>query len=142
MQPETGTLAAVVAEENEVHFFLAKDYESGTGPTAEVRVGATPCSVAYKRYGDKHVFAVVCSQDSHLYLFNADGGKEIASHRDSGGYLTSFALTTNEDQVVFARRSSLLVVDADFSKLVYDNGNFLTVVFGKDALEKRCLPGA
>lgn len=72
LHPETGSLAAISAATNEAVFFRAAQLATASdAPAARVRVGATPCSVFYKRYRDQHVFAIVCSQDSHMYLVDA-----------------------------------------------------------------------
>lgn len=70
--PESGDLAAVDAEAGTATLFRSA-YFSGdkTALVGPVRVGATPCSIVLKRYRDKTYFAVVCTQDSHLYLFDA-----------------------------------------------------------------------
>ncbi len=74
IQPETGTIATLSAETYEVFFFRQSELLAGnTTPVAKVRVGATPCEIFYKRYHDISVFAVVCTQDSHLYLIHAGG---------------------------------------------------------------------
>lgn len=74
LHPETGAVAALSAESNEAVFFRHADLAKGTAePSATIRVGSTPCSVFYKQYQKTRVFAVVCSQDSHMYLINADG---------------------------------------------------------------------
>lgn len=72
INPATGDIAAVSAENNSAEFFAGSQLAKGkTEPAAKVRVGATPCSVFFKQFGEKSVFAVVCSQDSHMYLINA-----------------------------------------------------------------------
>lgn len=77
LNPETGTIAAVDASRNEAVFYRLESQSGGMAkPDTTARVGSTPCSVFYKRFGEKRVFAVVCTQDSHLYLFQADGSKK------------------------------------------------------------------
>ena len=72
MHPETGAVAALSAETNEVALFRYADLKAvESAPAAKIKVGGTPCSVVYKRFGDKRVFAVVCSQDSHMYVIDA-----------------------------------------------------------------------
>ena len=72
LNPETGTLASIYAESNEIIFFREADLTNESPvPTAKHAVGSTPCSVFFKAFDDKRVFAVVCTQDPHMYLFDA-----------------------------------------------------------------------
>jgi hypothetical protein len=68
LNPETGDLVAVAAETGEAFLFRVADLEAGkTEPAAKARVGPTACAVFFKRYQDVRVFAVVCTQDAHMY---------------------------------------------------------------------------
>lgn len=72
LNPETGTLAAISAESNEVVFFRSADLNTASPmPVVKQTVGMTPCSIFYKVFQEKHVFAVVCTQDPHMFLFEA-----------------------------------------------------------------------
>lgn len=72
LNPETGTVASISAESSEIVFFRETDLSSETPvPTAKHSVGSTPCSIFYKAFQDKRVFSVVCTQDPHMYIFDA-----------------------------------------------------------------------
>ena len=73
MHPETGTVAAVLAETNQVYFFRIDDLAAGKASSAAiVEVGATPCSIVYKKYANLQVFVVVCIADVHMYIIDAN----------------------------------------------------------------------
>jgi len=69
MNPETGDFVALSAETNEAVLFREADAKKT--PAAKLGVGSTPCSVCFKQFGEQTVYAVVCSQDSHMYLIDA-----------------------------------------------------------------------
>ncbi len=78
--PQSGDLIALAAEKNQAEIFTAENLDAGkTEPVATIRVGSTPVSVFYKRYQDQEYFAVVCSQDSHLFLISAKAPYELVS---------------------------------------------------------------
>jgi len=67
MHPKTGDIIALDAEKGQAVRFRSGDLEKESPePTNTLRVGSTPVSVFYKEFGDKQVYAVVCSQDSHM----------------------------------------------------------------------------
>lgn len=70
IHPKTADIIALSAETDEAFFF--RDAHEKATPSAKLRVGSTPCSVCFKQYADQSVFAVVCSQDSHMYLIDSE----------------------------------------------------------------------
>src|SRR4051812_9279313 len=72
LNPETGDVAALDSSANTVSLFrrafLTGDAKAVVAPQG---VGKTPCSIVFKRFGEKSYYAVVCTQDSHVYLFDA-----------------------------------------------------------------------
>ncbi|MEL6104635.1 MAG: hypothetical protein AAFU85_01305 [Planctomycetota bacterium] len=72
LNPETGDLATVDPNKHRAYLFSEAALNSAEAePSGDVRVGETPVSITFKRYKDKRLFAVVCSQDSHMYLIDA-----------------------------------------------------------------------
>ena len=72
MHPTSGDIIALDAENSQAVLFRASDLKmKRSEPAAKLRVGSTPVSVFYKEFEDKQVFAVVCSQDTHMYLIDA-----------------------------------------------------------------------
>ena len=67
---ETADFIAISAETDEA--FLFRDAQMRKEPAARLRVGSTPVSACFKQFGDQSVYAVVCSQDSHMYLIDAE----------------------------------------------------------------------
>ncbi|HEV8068671.1 MAG TPA: DUF1559 domain-containing protein [Planctomycetaceae bacterium] len=75
INPETGDILALSAENGQAVLFRGKDLDARKiEPAVKVRVGSTPCAAFFKRYRDLRLFAVVCSQDSHMYVINAADG--------------------------------------------------------------------
>src|SRR6185295_18588233 len=72
ISPDTGDVAAINSGANSITLFrgayLKGDKKALAGPIA---IGKTPSSVCFKRFADKSYFAVVCTQDSNLYLLDA-----------------------------------------------------------------------
>ncbi|MEM9416037.1 MAG: hypothetical protein AAGA29_11265 [Planctomycetota bacterium] len=78
LDPATGDVVAVDADRNTVVLHRRADLERGVVEPAEsLRVGQTPVSVFYKVFEDTRVFAVVCSQESRMYLIDADTFEEL-----------------------------------------------------------------
>src|SRR5688572_30139992 len=72
---ETGDLAMVVPDKNEAWLIRSADLQAGKVDTPiKLKVGSAPSSIFYKKFKDTAVYAVVCSQDSHMYLMNAADG--------------------------------------------------------------------
>lgn len=74
--PETGTIAALAADKNEVVFYLRQQLGASSErltPAARTRLGGTPAAIAYKRYQQLRVFVVACPHESRLYLVSAEG---------------------------------------------------------------------
>jgi hypothetical protein len=79
LDPQTGNLLALDAENGQALLFRQADLKNENGALAvTIRVGSTPCSACYKRFGDARHFAVFCSQDSHMYLIDAEKGMLVA----------------------------------------------------------------
>jgi hypothetical protein len=75
LNPETGDILALSVDKGEAVLFRGKDLDARKiEPAAKVRVGSTPCVAFFKRYHDLRVFAVICSQDAHMYVINAAEG--------------------------------------------------------------------
>lgn len=77
VHPESGDLYTVDPNGNTLHRFRYAALDRAESPDAErpqieadatLKVGSTPVSVAYKRFGSDEFLAVVCTQDTHLYL--------------------------------------------------------------------------
>ena len=99
LNPETGTLASISAESNEISFFREADLTNDSPvPTAKHIVGSTPCSVFYKAFDDKRVFAVVCTQDPHMYLF--DAGRAEGDHAKEFSLVAKVALESIGNSLV------------------------------------------
>lgn len=78
LDPDTGTLAAVVMETSSVLLFRAAAWQAGsTKPAATLAVGAAPWTIAFKRFKNRRVFVVGCRDDSHIYVFDADDGAVV-----------------------------------------------------------------
>jgi hypothetical protein len=74
---DNATIAALDNENSKVLIFDLKNLESNKAePFAAIKVGQSPCSICYKKYKQRDCFAVVCSQDSSLYLIEAEGASE------------------------------------------------------------------
>lgn len=72
MNPETGDVVALDEEGAKAVLFRRADLKKGKAKPADtVSVGSNPSSVCYKQFGDQRLFAVVCLQDSHMYLIDA-----------------------------------------------------------------------
>lgn len=95
LNPETGDVAALDPNANTVTLFrrafLTGDTKAVVAPQA---VGKTPSSVAFKRFADKSFFAVVCTQDSHIYLFDS-GLKLLKKIPHSGTGASHIACSQN-----------------------------------------------
>jgi hypothetical protein len=75
LHPGTGDMVATATEKNEAWLFRAADLAARKNePAVKLRVGSSPSSVVFKQYKDLAVFAIVCLQDSNLYLMNAADG--------------------------------------------------------------------
>lgn len=75
MNSDNGDLAAVIPDKNEAILIKAADWQKGkVDAFAKLSVGSTPVSIFYKRYQNVRVYAIVCTQDSHMYLMNAADG--------------------------------------------------------------------
>lgn len=70
INPTTGDIAAVDPTAHRARLFRALEGFNGDGE--DVRLGDTPVSITYKRFGEQEMYAAVCTQDSHLYLIDAD----------------------------------------------------------------------
>lgn len=67
--PESGTIASIDSEMGEVLIYELEDQVTGKAkPSASLKVGLTPCSIFYKKYQQRHYFAIVCTKDSNLFL--------------------------------------------------------------------------
>ncbi len=72
MNPKTGDIVALDAEKGQAVLFTnAVWQQQEVKPAKSLRTGSTPVSVFFKEYLDKQIYAVVCSQDTHMYLINA-----------------------------------------------------------------------
>lgn len=95
MHPETGDIAAIDAETNQAVLFRDKDAKKE--PSATVRVGPTPCSICYKQFGDMQVFAVVCSQDSYMYVIDAEKFELVKKVALTQAGVSSVTCSTNPE---------------------------------------------
>lgn len=99
LNPETGTLASISAESNEIAFFRETDLTNESPvPAAKQSVGSTPCSIFYKTFQDKCVFAVVCTQDPHMYLF--DAGRADGDHTKEFSLIAKVTLASIGNSLV------------------------------------------
>jgi hypothetical protein len=99
VHPETGNLAAVNPQTNQLVVFSRASLDEGAPePIAEVKVGLTPVSVCYKQYKDKQVYAVVCSQQSKAYIIDATTNKllEQIDTSASGGSAASSSINPDD----------------------------------------------
>ncbi len=72
MNPDAGDLVALDAERNRAMLFRRDELDRAKAtPAVETNVGPTPVSVCFKKYKDQSYFAVVCTQDAHLFLLDA-----------------------------------------------------------------------
>lgn len=109
MHPETGGIAALSAETNQVDVFRLEDFEGKktAKPSVSIQVGSAPVSVFYKKYADQEVFAVVCSGDSHMFLINARANQagtfEVIRKIDvaQAGVSSVFGSNNEEDPFVY-----------------------------------------
>lgn len=71
MNPETGDIAAVSVDASTATL-LGREFLNGRqeviGPQS---VGKNPCSITFKRFQDKHYFAVLCAHEPNLYLLDS-----------------------------------------------------------------------
>lgn len=73
---DTGDLAMVVHDKNEAWLIRAADLQAGKiNAPVKLKVGSGPRSIVYKKFKDTAVYAIVCLQDSHMYLMNATDGQ-------------------------------------------------------------------
>jgi hypothetical protein len=76
INPSTGDVAAVDAQQNSATLLLKKYFDGDKSAiVGPVKFGNAPCSVTFKRFGEKSYFAVVCLRDSNLYLLDAESFK-------------------------------------------------------------------
>lgn len=98
LDPDTGAIAAVDAEASTATLFrkayFTGDAKALAGP---VRVGATPCSIAWKRFGKKTYFAVVCTQDSHMYVLDAETFELVKKVVLASAGVSSVTCSTNPE---------------------------------------------
>ncbi|MFN9369769.1 MAG: hypothetical protein ACK6CT_13560 [Planctomycetia bacterium] len=98
LDPDTGTLAVVVAETSSVQLIRAAAWQAGsTKPAATITVGAAPVTIAFKRFQDRRVFIVGCREDSHLYVFGADDGAVVKKIPVPSLGVWQVAASTNPD---------------------------------------------
>lgn len=77
--PQTGTIAAVAPEKDEVVIFEGarlNTHADQATPAARIPVGKKPSAIVYKRYDKLRVFAVVCHEDPCVYVISAEGNHE------------------------------------------------------------------
>ncbi len=101
--PQTGDLATIQTDDNTVALFPVK-YLDGKAVdlVAPVKVGPNPVSICFKQFGEKAYFAVVCVQDSNLYLLDATDLKRIAKISLSGSVTTNVICSSNpEDPFIY-----------------------------------------
>jgi hypothetical protein len=99
MNPSTGEIAAVDPMANSA--ILLRDV---TDPqdAPRVNVGTTPISIEYKRFGDKEVFALVCTQDSHMYILDTKEFKLLKKIPIKSAGVSSVTASQNpEDPFVY-----------------------------------------
>lgn len=67
--PDTATLVALDNEKSEVLLFdITNATRKTLSPLATFTVGKSPCSVCYKKFGERHFFIIACSQESTLFI--------------------------------------------------------------------------
>jgi S1-C subfamily serine protease len=103
LNPRTGDVAAVDPMANRAYLFregLLADANADAAP--ELRLGETPVSIAYKRFGDVEVFAAVCTQDSHMYIIDANEFTRIKKIPLASAGISSVTGSSNpEDPFVY-----------------------------------------
>jgi hypothetical protein len=72
INPTTGDIAAVDPTAHRARLFRASEGFKSESDADNVRLGDTPIAIAYKRFGDQDFFAAVCTQDSHMYVIDAE----------------------------------------------------------------------
>jgi hypothetical protein len=104
LNPETGTVAAVDPDKNEIVFFrnVASAAPGQLMPSASAKTGKTPVSVTFKQFGETAVFAVVCSEDQSLFLFRAGG---VAEDAEDFTLLKKVSLGVDGVSLVFGSRN-------------------------------------
>lgn len=71
IHPTNGDIVGVDPVLNEAVLFQAANYGDKEATPKKVDVGITPISIAYKKFAGKEYYAVVCSQESNMYLIDA-----------------------------------------------------------------------
>lgn len=79
--PDTASLVALDNEKSVALVFSLTNAMGNTlSPIATFTVGESPCSVCYKKFGERHFFIIACSQESTLFILeestNATSPKE------------------------------------------------------------------
>lgn len=79
VQPETGVIAAIHRQDQEVHFFRPDDLQAGLGrPVSKVQLPDKPSHVVYKNYGQRRLFAIACESGAELHLVDATRSDEFS----------------------------------------------------------------
>jgi hypothetical protein len=98
LDPDTGTLAAVVTDHDTVLFFKADAWQSGKlVPSATLAVGPAPVVIAFKQYKDRRVFVVGCAGDASLFVCDADRGTLVRKIPLPSVGVTGVAASVNPD---------------------------------------------
>lgn len=69
-----GDVACVDSKDHRVYLLesASLNHDSVLKELPSIRVGSRPFGIAFKQFGDKAYYAVVCSQDPHLYVIDAE----------------------------------------------------------------------
>ena len=72
INPTTGDIATVDPQAHRARLFRATEAFNNVPDSDNVRLGDTPVAITYKKFGKQELYAAVCTQDSHMYVIDAD----------------------------------------------------------------------
>lgn len=115
INPETGDIATVDPENHRAHLFRATEEFSNDSEAGSIRLGDNPIAIAFKRFKDLEVYVAACSQDSNLYVIDANSFELLKKIPIASAGASGVECSLNpEDPFVYyvaARQSSVGVVD-------------------------------
>lgn len=96
INPRTGEVAAICPQQNAAMLLRAPDYSVEKALTVKLPTSSNPISIRYKKFGDAEYFAVICSQDSAMYLIDTKDFKVAHEVLLDGFAKSKIAVSTNE----------------------------------------------
>lgn len=80
--PDTASLVALDNEKSVALIFDLNNATEGTlNPLATLTVGESPCSICYKKFGERHFFIIASSQESSLFVLEESPKAEAPNER-------------------------------------------------------------